>query len=114
LYFRFRGTTEIAGPPLPTFIVENFWAVMLDVADGLLVDIRNVSNRAAQFNANPEPNLAFGIVPMAVTLYSNLVDSWAAETVFEVSDLRALKRPSASHSDRQNSDQQIIQAANCD
>jgi hypothetical protein len=32
-------------------------------SNGLLVDIRNVSNRGVRFNANPEPILAFGIVP---------------------------------------------------
>jgi hypothetical protein len=79
---------------------------------GLLVEIRNVSNRAAQFNADPEPKLAFGIVPMAVTLYSNLIDSWARETVFDVGDLHALKRPSIGRSDRHNCDQQIILATN--
>jgi hypothetical protein len=38
---------------------------MLVVADGLLVDIRNVGNGVARFNANLEPILAFGIVPIA-------------------------------------------------
>ncbi len=35
-----------------------------DVRNGLIVDIRNVSNRVAQFNANLEPILASGIVPI--------------------------------------------------
>jgi hypothetical protein len=38
----------------------------LNDSEGLLVDIRNVSNWGVQFNANQEPILAFGIVPIAV------------------------------------------------
>jgi hypothetical protein len=45
-----RGTTEIAGPPLPTFIFENCWPVMLAGRIGLETAIHQNQKKPSSFS----------------------------------------------------------------
>ena len=58
-------------------------------SDGLLVDIRNVSNRGVRFNPSLEPILSFDIVPKAVTQGSEAVSTWVSGTILWIRGLTA-------------------------